>query len=62
MSGAGTGESSRERQTNQNAISFSTKVRTEEGRGGSSSCEKKEATEKPALRRKIPNGEKEGVI
>lgn len=58
MSGAGIGGSSRERQTSQNAISFSTKVRTEEGKGGSSSYGKKEATEKPTLRRKIPNGEK----
>lgn len=32
------------------------------GKTGSSSYEKKKATEKPVLRRKNPNGEKEGVL
>lgn len=55
---------SRDRQTDKNVVSFSTRVRENrmEGKRGSSMDEKKGATEKPALRRKNPDGEKGGVI
>lgn len=64
MSGVGTGRSSRERQADQDAISFSTNMRENRKRReeGWSTGERKDATEKPALRRKNPNGEKGGVV